>query len=118
MAGRPAHEPTDQQRKQVEAMAGYGIPQKAIARVMGLADKTLSKYYADELANGSTKATSKVAESLYRNAVDGNVSAQIFWMKARAGWSEKTQHEITGKDGGPIEISDAKAKLASKLSGS
>ena len=115
MAGRPAHKPTDQQRRQVEAMAGYGIPHNDIGRVMRLDPKTLRKYYADELANGSTKATSKVAESLYRQAVEGNVSAAIFWMKARAGWSEKTQHEITGKDGGPIEISDAKQRLAQKL---
>ena len=27
------------------------------------------------------------------------VAAAIFWMKARAGWREKSEVELTGKDG-------------------
>ncbi|TQE96068.1 MAG: hypothetical protein FKY71_16850 [Spiribacter salinus] len=103
MAGRPAHEPTDQQRRQVEAMAGYGIPHLDMAAVIGIDRKTLEKHYRRELDTGSTKATAKIAESLYRQAVEGNTSAAIFWMKARAGWSEKTRHELSGPDGGPMQ---------------
>jgi len=102
MAGRPAHEPTDQQRRQVEAMAGYGIPHLDMAAVIGIDRKTLEKHYRRELDTGSTKATAKIAESLYRQAVEGNTSAAIFWMKARAGGSEKTRHEVTGEDGAPL----------------
>ena len=104
MAGRPAHKPTDQQRKQVEALAGYGIPHLGMAAIMGIDRKTLEKHYRAELDVGSAKATAKVAESLYRQAVEGNTSAAIFWMKARAGWSEKTQHEISGPNGGPVQV--------------
>jgi hypothetical protein len=31
-----------------------------------------------------------------------NVAAAIFWMKARCGWSERQQLEVTGRGGMPI----------------
>tara|TARA_R110002049_G_scaffold281333_1_gene460850 strand:+ start:14143 stop:14532 length:390 start_codon:yes stop_codon:yes gene_type:complete len=103
MAGRPAHKPTKAQLGQVEAMAGYGIPQADIARVVGIDLKTLHKHYRHELDVGSAKATAEVAKTLYEQAIGGNIAALIFWMKARAGWSEKFRLEHTGEDGGPIK---------------
>lgn len=94
--GRPKFEPTDEQRKTVMAMAGYGIPQEGIGLVIGIDLKTLRKYFRAELDKGEVVATSKVAESLYKMATDGNVAAAIFWMKARAGWSEKVNVDLTG----------------------
>ena len=53
---------------------------------------------------GSIEATTKVARSLFRMVTGGNnVAAAIFWMKARAGWREKQQVELSGPDGGPIQ---------------
>lgn len=102
--GRPPYQPTDEQRLTVKAMTGYGIKQEDIAVAMDIDKKTLRKYYRRELDIGETMATSKVAESLYQNALAGNVAAQIFWMKARADWSEKQR--LVGADGdSPIQIS-------------
>jgi hypothetical protein len=45
----------------------------------------------------------------YRKATgDGReaVTAAIFWLKTRAGWKDTTAHEISGKDGGPVEIEE------------
>lgn len=103
--GRPKFEPDAEQRKTVNAMAGYGIPQPDIARVIGIDPKTLRKHFRDELDTGETIATARVAESLYKQATgDGRsaVSAAIFWLKARAGWSERI--EVGGKEGGAIEV--------------
>lgn len=104
--GRPAHEPTEQSRRQVEAMAGYGVPAEDIGRVLGIDAKTLRKYYREELDTGRVKANSKVAEALYRKATsDGpqSVAAAIFWLKTQAGWRETTHLEHTGKDGQPLQ---------------
>ena len=62
MAGRKAHTPSAEQRKSVEAMSAYGIPQEDIASVIGLDSKTLRKYYSEELAVAKAKANAKVAE--------------------------------------------------------
>jgi hypothetical protein len=85
---RRAHVPDIAQRRQVEAMAAYGIPEPDISRVVGIDPKTLRKHYRDELDMGATKANAQVAGFLFNSAKNGNVSAQIFWLKTRARWRE------------------------------
>ena len=91
--GRPPHEPSEASRRQVRALAAYGIPQDEIARVMGITKPTLEKHYRPELDRAETEANAKVAESLFRKATgDGAqaVTAAIFWLKTRARWTEPT----------------------------
>jgi hypothetical protein len=99
-------EPTEDQRRTVRALSGYGVPQDGIAIHIGIDPKTLRKHFRDELDRGSVEATAKVAQSLFRMATEGNnVAAAIFWMKARAGWREKQEIEFSAR---PLEqLSDA-----------
>jgi hypothetical protein len=69
-------------------MAAYGIPETDISRVVNIDPKTLRKHYRDELDLGETKANAQVAGFLFNSAKNGNVSAQIFWLKTRARWRE------------------------------
>jgi hypothetical protein len=99
--GAPPHEPTQEQRKQVEALASYGIPQEDIAKVIGICHVTLRKYYRQELDVAEAKANAMVAQSLFKKATsDGtqSVTAAIFWLKTRAGWKETVvnEHSISG----------------------
>jgi hypothetical protein len=94
-------------RRQVEAMAGFGVPEIDIAGVIGIDPKTLRKHYRNELDHGHVKANMRVAENLYRKATGGGreaVIAAIFWLKTRAGWRETNVHEIGGHHGAPIAI--------------
>src|SRR5215208_3571410 len=86
--GRRAHKPDPALRRQVEAMAAYGIPETDISRVVGIDAKTLRKHYREELDLGETKANAQVAGFLFNSARSGNVTAQIFWLKTRARWRE------------------------------
>ena len=86
--GRRAHRPDPAQRKQVETLAAYGVPETDISRVVGIDAKTLRKHYRDELDMGETKANAQVAGFLFNSARNGNVTAQIFWLKTRARWRE------------------------------
>ena len=93
--------PTDEHRRTVRALSGYGVPQDGIATHIGIDAKTLRKHFRDELDRGSVEATAKVAQTLFHLAtVDKNVAAVIFWMKARAGWREtiKTENEHYDRD--------------------
>ncbi len=100
--GRRAHIPDPTSRRQVEAMAAYGVPERDVARVLAIDPKTLRKHYREELDTGQIKATAKVAEFLFRKATtDGPqcVTAAIFWMKTRGGWRESPQtHEVAVRD--------------------
>ncbi|MGE3718084.1 MAG: hypothetical protein AB7G07_06780 [Bauldia sp.] len=93
---------------QVEAMAGFGLPEAQIAGIVGVDVDTLRRDYAEQLDQGRAKANLKVAENLYRKATgDGReaVTAAIFWMKARAGWREVNVHEVGGSmSSDPIRI--------------
>jgi hypothetical protein len=99
--GRPPHQPTEQARKTVEAMAGFGIPQFDIARMIGISAETLRLHYGAELDTGGIKANAAVAKNLFRIAQGTGreaVTACIFWLKCRAGWREASiQAEDTGK---------------------
>jgi hypothetical protein len=86
--GRRAHKPDAAQRRQVEALAAYGIPEIDISRVVGIDPKTLRKHYREELDMGETKANAHVAGFLFNSARSGNVTAQIFWLKTGARWRE------------------------------
>ncbi len=115
-AGPASGEPLPGQRKQVEALAGYGFAEADIATVMAIEPELLRQLYPGELAGAHIKANAKVAESLFRRATgEGReaVIAAIFWLKARARWTESSAHELSGKDGQPIriEISAADAGL-------
>jgi hypothetical protein len=105
--GRRAHRPDEGTRRQVEAMAGFGVPETDIAGVIGIDPKTLRRHYRDELRHGHVKANARVAESLYRKATsDGaqSVTAAIFWLKTRAGWKETVVNELAARDQQPLLI--------------
>ena len=96
--GRKPHQPDPVARRQVEAMAAYGIPEADIATVIEIDPKTLRRHYRKELDTGHIKANTRVAENLYRKATgDGreSVVAAIFWLKTRARWKETTVNEVT-----------------------
>ncbi|MEO1105595.1 MAG: hypothetical protein AAFW98_17975 [Pseudomonadota bacterium] len=94
--GRPPYQRDDHTARQVEAMAGYGIPLAQIAKVIEICENTMRKYYLDEIELGAVKANAKVIESLFRKATGdghGAVTAAIFWAKTRCGWKETTVNE-------------------------
>ena len=101
--GRKAHGPEPATRRQVEALAGCGVPEAEIAGVVAIDAKTLRKHYRPERDHGHTKANARVAENLYRRATGESreaVTAAIFWLKTRAGWKETNIHEMHG----PVRI--------------
>ena len=69
-----AREPTDASRKQVEALASFGVPRGEIAKVAGICLNTLIRHYGDTLDIAATKANSLVAQSLFNRAVKGRRS--------------------------------------------
>ncbi len=50
--GRPAHQPTDQNRLQVKTLAAVGIRHEDIATKLGISADTLTKYYRHRLLAG------------------------------------------------------------------
>src|SRR5690348_13907128 len=96
---RPKFQPTDEQRRVVKSLAGYGLKQEQIASLLGLASTTtLRKYFRGELERGPVEAQANVRRTLFKLATSGrNPGATMYWLKTRARWSEK------GKTPEPVE---------------
>lgn len=95
--------PTAEERRQVEAMAGYGVPHEQIATLIGeegIDSDTLKKHFKKELAQGKAKANAKVGQTLFQKATAGDTTAAIWWSKTQMGWRESvnvtTTHHVTG----------------------
>lgn len=89
--GRKAWKPSSEDLKMVELMCIAGVTHQQISEVMKVDFKTLKKNCSEILAIAKPKANSKIAGALFNNAMKGNVTAQIFWLKTRAGWKEEYQ---------------------------
>jgi hypothetical protein len=130
---RPAFQPTDAMRRQVEAFVAYGATHDEIAGLVGCAPKTLRRHFRAELDRGDVQARMKVAESLMLQAVgapavydeEGRelrkeqprvVAAGIFWMKTRARWRDTNHLELTGANGGPVQHVDLTKATDEQLS--
>jgi hypothetical protein len=105
-AGQPPFQPTDSERKQVEAMSGYGLPIEQIAILVrnGIDADTLRKHFATELTAGKAKANSGVGRTLFQKAMSGDTTAMIWWTKTQMKWAETTKHELSGANGTAIQI--------------
>ena len=97
--GRPTFKPTGKLREQVITLSSNGLPHIQIAPLIGCSSpKTLRKHFRDDLNTGKIQANAKVAGALYQSALDGNVKAQTFWLKAVGGWQETGRVEIVSED--------------------
>jgi len=124
---KPLHQPTDKTRAEIVALRSYGVPIKEVAAYIGIDDKTLYKYYKDELENSALKANANVGKFLYQ-AASGQalttgathsdcVRAAMFWAKTRMGWKETNVQEVKMADEPiakvTIEVISANAKDSS-----
>ena len=110
---KPLHQPTDKTRAEIIALRSYGVPIKEVAAYIGIDDKTLYKYYREELENSAIKANANVGKFLYQ-AASGQalttgasysdcVRAAMFWAKTRMGWKETNVQEHTGANGAALQ---------------
>ena len=90
--------PTDEERKLVESMSGYGVPISHISALVrdGIDDDTLTKHFRKELTQGKAKANAKVGQTLFQKATSGDTTAAIWWSKTQMNWKETSVQELHG----------------------
>lgn len=104
-AGRPRKVKDPRASSIVKALAQYGVPQDRICTVLAesgfekISYATLEREYADELATGKAMGESKLMETAFKLASDGNVTMLIFLLKTRLGLRETNRVEMTSPDG-------------------
>jgi hypothetical protein len=111
-AGRSPFEPTETERKQVEALSGYGLPFEQIAVLIreGISLDTLRKHFSRELSIGKAKANAQACKSIFQKVISGDTGMMKYWGGTQLGWRETQHHELTGAGGGPIAMTNMDLK--------
>jgi hypothetical protein len=105
--GRPKIELTEEQIAHIEKLAPV-LTQEQLADFLGISDRTFrNKMWEDERVYAAYKrgrgdAVANVGKNLIQQALDGNTTAAIFFLKTQAGWREKQELEVSGPGGGAI----------------
>ena len=119
-AGRPAKQLTDKQRGEVETLAAF-LSIEQLADYFGIGRTT---FYAlaekdpeilEHYKRGKSKAIAHIAQGLIQKARAGDTTSAIFFLKTQARWRETERHEITGADGGPLELSRIERVIVDKV---
>ena len=97
---RKKFNPTDENRQRVKALAGVGVSQEQICRLMGIRSvNTLRKYFASELIRGPLDALTEVRTTAFRLATSGrNPGMTIRWLERRANWKPGFRSEAERHD--------------------
>ncbi len=84
--------------QQVENLAARGLNEGQVAHALGISQETLiqrkKKYseFSEALKRGQAKGIAKIANALFEQGMNGQTAAAIFYMKNRAGWTDKQEH--------------------------
>jgi hypothetical protein len=92
---RMPHQPTPDLRQHVRSLAGVGVPQEDISKLIGCSEKTLRHHYREELDEGAEEANVAVVGFLMDAIDNSNVTAMIFFEKCRGGQHEEVPKEAS-----------------------
>ena len=117
--GRPLIKIDKDMCKKAESLSAQGLTMEQIAACLGMGQTTLyekqAEYveFAEAIKEGRAKGIATITNALFVSGKSGNLGAQIFYLKNRAGWADKVDvdQKISGQLGGKweVEIKDAQA---------
>ena len=91
--------PSEEDIQKVESLAARGMEEQHIALCLDINPCTLSHTKAENvqlaqaIKRGKAKGIARVTAALLKNVDDGNVTAQIFYLKCQASWREPEQQD-------------------------
>ena len=102
--GRPLIVLNTQQKAEIETLAAV-LTTEQIADYFGIGKTTFFEILdrdpevSELYKKGRAKAVGFVAQNLIQKARDGDLGAQIFYLKTQAGWKDTTAIQHTSPDG-------------------
>ena len=107
MAGRPTKYKDEYAEQAYKLCLLLSATDADLAKYFDVEEKTINNWkeahpeFLQSLNEGKTGADQKVAQSLYQTALEGNTTAQIFWLKNRQKrqWRDKQEVDVQSSDG-------------------
>jgi hypothetical protein len=97
----PGRQPLELDLVTIEDLAGRGLTHAQIADSLGISERSLFNHknrdddVREAIRRGQARGVSVVASALMDQVRKGNVTAQIFFLKCRGGWTETQRVELT-----------------------
>jgi hypothetical protein len=104
--GVPAWEPSEAEKEQIMAYAGFGMSIDETSVLLGISEQTLHAHLEKVQsfrAHGLAIAKSRVRQAVYQQAVMGSLGHARFFEERVLGYQPNQRVEMTGADGGPVE---------------
>jgi len=106
-AGR---KPVDIDLVELEKLCALQCTDQEIAGFVGVNIRTIERRrkkatFAATMERGRAKGRVSLRRSLWALAAKGNAAASIFLAKNLLGYKDSTSHELSGSDGGAIQLS-------------
>lgn len=101
--------------KKIEGMAAVRLPNDMIASIMGISKETFARMVKTDAAlrdvidSGRSNFSGKVRNTLAKMATTpgkDQMAALKFWCQTQEGFKSADRIELTGADGGPVEVAE------------
>lgn len=97
--GRPCFIITEELCQRVRELAAQGLSERQVASVLGVHQSTLIRKkkqhssFLNAIEQGKAEGVAQVSNALFRKALDGNVTAQMFFLKTRdpENWADRKE---------------------------
>jgi len=106
-------------QKDLDRIERYAASLKVeeIAHFFGISERTLYRRIEEDprvmaaYQKGRARAKLSIASSIIQDALQGDNACRFFWMKTQGGWHETRRSEVTGADGGPVDLAPTVVEL-------
>lgn len=101
---------TDEMIERAEEAASKGLNKEQVAYRIGISRTKLydelkdNVELSDAIKRGNMRAIEDITNALYDTAINGNTTAQIFFLKNKAGWKDKHEVAQETKTSGTLSI--------------
>lgn len=105
---------TEQHRDLVKDLAAQGLPNEAVARIMGISKERLQTLFEYELGTSFEIAKASLARGAYWKGIAGDVQAMALWLRNhnRSDWASTVKTEKTDKGAAQDDAEIDKIKTA------
>ena len=91
-------------KEAIAMLTAAGVTKTAMAQILGMSTNRLNKDFAHELEYGADMLKTRIVNAIVKKALDGNMTAALFFMKAKGGWREANPNDP--QDGEKRALSD------------
>lgn len=98
------YKPTDADRVFVDRAVMAGSRIEDIAAALNIHDDTLRKHFRYEIMTARERLKGDAVRVLMDSLTDGSLDAAKFVLARVGGWTEKSATEISGPNGGPVDM--------------